>query len=662
MKKNLLFSLFLLFVIVVFSSCGLKARLAKADRQFEIGEYYGASDKYKQVSSRIPKQNKELRARVAFSLGECYRILNMPNAEQSYSNAIRFGYPDTVVFLNYAQVLHRNGKYKESAANYAIYQEKYPNSPLAINGLKSFMEMDSILNNASLFTITKSPLFNAKSCQTFSPMFGNQEGDILYFTSNRKLNKKAVVKNSGITGLLNNQIFSAKKNASDKWEKPQPLYDDPELFEFDDGVCSFTADGSVMYFTRSYQSPTGDTGTEIYMRKRAGGEWSNPQKVTIFQDSTISVAHPAISADGTMLYFVSDSPHGFGGKDIWQAEISEGTCSAVKNLGADINTPADEMFPYMSINGTLYFSSNGHPGLGGLDIFSATVDKNGKWTVNNMGVPLNSNSDDFGITFTGDGLRGFFSSNRGERRGYDVIYSFEKLVYEYFIEGQVLDEISVPVPDATVRLVSDNGTNIRVQTRKDGTYKMKVDKDMQCVMMASNRGFLNQGFKISTETEEKGATFTQNFRLPAVFRSVRVDNIFYEFAKWNLTPESETGLNELIKILTDNPSITIELSAHTDYVGNNQFNKTLSERRAKSVVDYLIAAGINAGRLTSTGYGEEKPVVVTAEMAEKYPFLKEDDTLTEEFVLTLTPEEQEIANQINRRTEFKVLKINFALD
>jgi peptidoglycan-associated lipoprotein len=319
------------------------------------------------------------------------------------------------------------------------------------------------------------------------------------------------------------------------------------------------------------------------------------------------------------------------------------------------------MFPCFRLDGTLLFSSNGHSGLGGLDIFSAYADRQGKWTVTNMGVPLNSTGDDFGITFTGDGLKGFFSSNRGEKRGYDALYSFEKSVYDYFIEGRVIDDISEPVSEAVVRLVSDNGANIRLQTKKDGTYKMKIDRNMQCVMMASARGFLNQGFKISTLTDEQGKTFTQNFRLPAVYRSIRADNIFYEFAKWNLTPESESGLNELIKILSDNPNITIELSAHTDYVGNNRSNKILSERRAKSVVDYLIAAGINADRLTSAGYGEEKPVTITADMAETYPFLNENDTLTEEFVKSLTPEQQETANQINRRTEFKVLKINFKM-
>jgi peptidoglycan-associated lipoprotein len=309
----------------------------------------------------------------------------------------------------------------------------------------------------------------------------------------------------------------------------------------------------------------------------------------------------------------------------------------------------------------LYFSSNGIPGYGGLDVFKATPQKEGGWIVENMGEPINSNADDFGMTFEGSSEKGYFSSNRGDAKGYDAIWSFELPELAYVVEGKVTDEKGAPLPDATVRLVSSSGLNARSQTKKDGTYRIKLDKDMDCVMQASSRGYLNQRNDLTTQGLTSNKTFTINFKLSSISKPIEIENIFYEFGKWDLTAASTTGLQVLVKLLKDNPNITIELSANTDFVGNNDANKTLSQKRAKSVVDYLIAAGIAADRLTAVGNGEEKPVMVDAGLSEKYPFLKENDLLNEETILKLTPEQQEITNQINRRTEFRVLKTTYKL-
>jgi len=217
------------------------------------------------------------------------------------------------------------------------------------------------------------------------------------------------------------------------------------------------------------------------------------------------------------------------------------------------------------------------------------------------------------------------------------------------------------VPDATVRLVSNNGMNARIQTKKDGTYRIKIDKDLNCVVLVSARGYLNQNTSVSTQGLVESKTFNVDFKLSAISKPIKIENIFYESGKWDLTPASENGLQVLVKLLNDNPNITIEISANTDLVGTNADNKVLSTKRAKSVVDYLISKKIASDRLASVGYGEEKPVVVDAAMAKKYPFLKENDVLDEAYVLKLTPAQQEVANQINRRTEFRVLKTTYKL-
>jgi len=242
---------------------------------------------------------------------------------------------------------------------------------------------------------------------TFSPVFLNADADILFFTSNRVVNKKVVQKGSAVTGLPVNNIYTVRKDAAGKWEKPLILSSEINNPAADNGVCAFSADGTIMYFTRANQKSVTESGAEIYVSNRAGGAWSEPKKLTIFKDSAISVGHPAIAPDGETIYFVSDAPNGFGGKDIWKAKLENGECKAIENLGAEINTPADEMFPTVRQNGILYFSSNGHIGLGGLDIFKATPRDNKGWIVENIGIPVNSNADDFGITFESAAEKGF---------------------------------------------------------------------------------------------------------------------------------------------------------------------------------------------------------------------------------------------------------------
>ena len=416
-----------------------------------------------------------------------------------------------------------------------------------------------------------------------------------------------------------------------------------------------------MYYTYCAQDPEGPRTAEIYISTRSSAKWGKGTRATIVKDSVTALGHPSISPDGKYLYFVSDAVGGFGGKDIFRARVAGNDFGPMENLGEEINTPGDEMFPYVRDSVTLYFASNGHPGMGGLDLFKATQDSTGKWKVENLGAPINSMADDFGITFAGKEERGFFCSNRNDARGYDHIYSFELPTITIFIEGIVNDVDEYPIEDATVRSVGKEGLNVKVPVKKDGTYRVELERDIRYVMMASARGYLNQNYELHTGPEEKNETYIVDFFLSPISKPVVIDNIFYDFDKATLRPESKKALDEMIKMLNDNPNVTIELGAHTDRKGTDQYNERLAQRRAQSVVDYLIAGGIEAARLEAKGYGESVPKTINKKMAKQFDFLKEGDVLTEEFILALPPEQQEIADQINRRTEFKVLRTNYNL-
>ena len=405
---------------------------------------------------------------------------------------------------------------------------------------------------------------------------------------------------------------------------------------------------------------------KIYTSSRAGGEWGEPQEVKLFNDSSITVGHPSLCHTGDTLYFVSDAQGGFGGKDIYMAELDGSDWVNVQNMGPSINTPGNEMYPCIHPDGTLYFSSTGHPGYGGLDIFKAERDTTLHsdsivWTIYNMGAPFNSNGDDFGITFEGNSQNGFFSSNRGQKKGVDQIYRFVLPEMEFLVSGLVTDNQGEPVSDAALRLVGDDGTNTRLQVHRNGTYKIKIKKDTRYVMLATARGYLNSRESFNTLNLTDSKTYEQNFSLAPVSKPVTMDNIFYEFGKWDLTPASEQGLQSLVKLLKDNPNITIELSAHTDMKGDSAFNVNLSEKRAQSVCNYLIQNGIEPERLTPVGYGKQKPVVADKALHDKYPFIPQEQTLNETFILSLPADQQEICNQINRRTEFKVLRTTYKL-
>jgi peptidoglycan-associated lipoprotein len=453
-------------------------------------------------------------------------------------------------------------------------------------------------------------------------------------------------------------IWFATKNERGEWKRPEAVEGELNT-ENDEGIISFTPDGSTMYLTRARREPNASTGVEIYTSQRSDAQWSAPVKFDVTSDTLSNYGHPAVSPDGTWLYFTSDMPGGVGGKDIWRINLKERQGS-LENLGEWINTPGDEMFPYVRTDSVLYFASNGHPGYGGLDIFRAELTKSGGWNVTNMGTPINSSSDDFGITF-GVGESGFLSSNRGDARGYDHIYSFELPELKIQISGWVMDKDEEPVPNAIIRIIGNDGSNQKQVARNDGSFSFPLERGVSYVMLAGAKGYLNAKQEFTSDIAEEDAEYGVDFILSSINKPVVIENIFYDFDRATLRPESKTALNEMAQILRDNPNVTIEMASHTDRHGTDEYNISLSSRRARSVIDYLISVGIKADRLQSQGYGESRPKTITKKLAREYPQFKEDDVLTEEYILQLSPEDQDIADQINRRTEFQVLSIDYQM-
>lgn len=633
-------------------------KLSEADAQFQRGEYYDASVTYKKVYNKLrKKEERPQRGEVAFKMGRCYRLLNMSaRASAAFQNALRYEYPDSTTHFMLAQALHADGKYAAALRSYDKYLEFCPDDSLAINCAEGCRTAQEIRARGSRYVVKQAKLFNSRRAD-FCPMYLGADCDQIYYTSTTE--KATGDKKSEITGMKNADVFFSKKNEKGEWERPEPVEGELNT-EFDEGIVAFSPDAQTMYLTKARRELNAPTSVEIYTSTRSDAKWSAPVKFEITADTLSTFGHPAVSPDGEYLYFVSDMPGGYGGKDIWRISLKERQGSLV-NPGPDINTEGNDDFPYVRSDGSLYFSSDGHPGMGGLDIFRATAvgdPADLRWKVENMGFPINSAGDDFGITF-GKGEDGFFSSNRGDARGYDHIYSFEYDPVRITIEGLVMDKDEEPVKNAIIRIVGNDGSNQKEVARDDGSFSFALQRGVKYVMLAGAKGYLNQKQEFASDSTMEDANYWVEFILPSISKPSVVENIFYDYDKADLRPESKTALNELIAVLHDNPNVTIEMASHTDRWGSDAYNINLSERRAKSVVDYLVENGISRDRLQPHGYGKSRPKTVTKRIARLYPQFKEGDILTEEFIKTLSEEDQQAADQINRRTEFSVLSLTY---
>ncbi len=716
--RNLFHSSFGMGCIAVFSlfllACNAETTMKKGDQYYALGEYFDAVAEYKKAYSRTPTKQRDKRGERALKMAECYRRINYTaKAIGSYQNGIRYtekamsdrqkalkvasatkkrekqtadifdnnslSTQDSLAqaailnaTLKLARLQHKNGDYKNATKSYEKFIEDskdlyaiHPtictpqNDTLATNGLIGARQSPQMKQRSTLYSVKKEPLLNSRRSD-FSPALFGDDWDQLYWTTTRPQATGDDL--SGITGTKYADIFWSKKDDKGKWSTPEKVEGDLNT-ELDEGVCSFSSDGKTMFYTSCKADPDYPRYAQIYISSRSDASWSKAQELKISKDTLSCFAHPALSPDGEWLYFVSDMPGGHGGKDLWRIAMSGNSIiGGAENLGAPINTPGDELFPSFRPNGELYFSSDGHPGMGGLDIFVAKEDSvTHLWKVKNLGYPMNSAGDDFGMTFEGVHNRGFFSTNRGDARGWDHIMSFECPEVLQTVKGWVYEKDGYELPSGLVHMIGNDGTNQKLSVRGDGSFTAVIQPHVEYIFLGTCKGYLNHVEQLCVDTTSVSQEYVLQFPLASITAPVLVRNVFYEFDSAALTENSTSALDSLVTLLNENPNITIELSSHCDFRGNDDYNERLSQRRAESVVNYLIEHGIAADRLTPKGYGESRPKIVKRRIAEQYPFLHEGDTLTEAFILALPEEQREHCNALNRRTEFRVLRTTYGI-
>ena len=599
-QYNIIFAIALLLV-----SCGADRNIKRGDKFLSLGEYYDAADQYKQAYRRTPPKQRELRGKISQKIALANdKIDQSAKAIAAYRNVIRYKQDDPETHIKLAENLMKQGSYREAAKEYQQALDSVPDNKEAKEGLEAANSAPAEKKEASKYIVKKMDIFNSRRSD-YSPMLYGDQFDQLYFTSTR--NEAQGDEISGITGVKPGDIFYSEKDDKGHWTRPQTIESGLNT-EYDEGTPDFSPDGREMYITQCTTDPSYPRYAQIAVSNRSDASWGKATPLEISRDTLSSFAHPAISPDGKWLYFVSDMPGGKGGLDIWRVRLIGGTTGGVENLGEPINTPGDEEFPTFRPNGDLYFSSN-----------------------------------------------------RNDARGWDHIYSFELPEIVQTVKGWVYEMEGYELPAAQVYMVGDDGTNLKLSVKGDGSFEQVIKPGVDYIMLASCKGYLNHKEELKVDSVTESQEYTLQFPLASIRVPVMIDNIFYDFDKATLRPESKKALDELVKLLQDNPNVTIELSAHCDYKGSEAYNKKLSQERANNVVAYLVEHGIAKDRLTPVGYGKSKPKTIRKKLTEKYPWLKENDVLTEDFIKKLDKDKQEICNQLNRRTEFIVLRTTYGM-
>ncbi len=652
----------LLFISVSFAF-GQAKDYQKGEEAFQYGEYWTAIEHYKVAYSKYTDPVKK--AELIFKIGLCYKYLHeSKESELWFKKAIKVKYPDPLAVLYYADALKMNGSFEEAAIEYNNFGKLVPGDKRAEIGVKSSELAAKWVEKPTRYAVENMAFFNSKD-QDFSPVYAKKDYKILYFTSNR-----AGSAGDAIHAVTGNGFFDLWETSVDrkgKWSEPKVLEGTTINTPDDEGASSLNLKGNTLYFTRCRVDKKYILGCKIYSSTRKGLAWDEAIEIAIngAVDST-AVGHPSISDDELSLYFSANLPGGYGSRDIWmiKRDKKNGPWNPEPiNLGPEINTPGYEAFPYIRNNGKLYFSSDYLVGMGGLDIFEAVLNtKTGKYKVTNLKSPINSNADDFGIIFEGEAERGFFSSSRKGGKGGDDIYQFSLPPLQFTLSGIIKDcKGEEPVVGAKVILKGSDGTSLEVLSEADGSYKFSLNANTDYQITCSKEKYLSGNGGESTKGLEENKDFKVDLCMDAVREPIELQNIEYDLGKWDLRPESMVSLDKLVETLNNNPNIVIELGSNTDFRDTDQKNDTLSQRRAQSVVNYLIEKGIESDRLVAKGYGERNPKKVDKKLAERYEgFLKEGDILNEKFIKTLsTVEEQEVCHQANRRTEFRVIREDY---
>tara|TARA_B000000532_G_scaffold244219_1_gene243157 strand:- start:3514 stop:5556 length:2043 start_codon:yes stop_codon:yes gene_type:complete len=666
----------------LFSSSDLDAQkknrvTQKADRAFESEMYFEASELYKKGYKKT--KNKAIKAEILYKQAECYRFTGkFKKAANFYKKAVKakFNNSNPIAILRYADMLMMVGNYEKALDQYKKYSKKVPTDTKAEKGIKSCEFAINWINNPTRYLISKMDVVNSKN-NDFSPAFGNRDYTKLYFVSSRKGSSNDKIDER--TGEFFTDIYSTSLDKKGKWSKPKAELN-PINSENHEGTLCLNQNGTTMFFTTCQSENKKSLGCEISISQLKGKIWGSLNKLEVKVDSNTTIGHPTISADEKVVIFSAEMNGGYGGKDLWMVtRVARGQWSEPANLGPAVNTGGDEMFPFLHNDGSLYFASNGHVGMGGLDIFKSVLDDNGIYvSAINLKSPINSSADDFGMIVERKSERGYFTSNRktwtgtdgvvNRSNGSDNIYQFELPPLVLTLQGVITDtKTGAVVTGATVKLVGDDESALEVATDNTGSYNFELNPLTTYEILVSKEGYLNNKVAETTVGIDINTDIVRDINLDPVKKEIILPRIEYDFAKSELRPQSILDLDLLIITLNENPNIIIELNSHTDFRGTSSQNSKLSQERANVCVEYLISNGISSDRLVPNGKGELEPYVLTADDAKhderggffSKKIFKEGDVLTESYINKLKKKFKELAHQYNRRTTFRVLREDY---
>lgn len=630
MKK--LFIPALAFVLIL-NSC-TNALYKKGVKNYDKLAYQAAIENFEKY---LAKKAEPVDAKI--KLAHSYRFVNdIPNAEKWYSIVVNLPESEPSNMFYYGKTLMSVGKYEEAKKWFTKYLEKVPDDFVAEMLLVSCKSINSFKKDTTLFTVKEAEIPEIASAFSETPY-----GKGIMFTADKVTFKNS--NTSNWTGRSYLDIYFSAKDENGKWMSPMLLKGDVNG-RYHEGPACFSKDGKIVYFTRSNyikkkraKSSKDENNLKIFRAELVEDKWTNITECS-FNSDEYSCGHPTLADDGKTMYFISDMPGGLGGTDIYKTVCDGASCTKPENLGSTVNTSGNEMFPYMHHDGTLYFSSDAHTNLGGLDVFMTSYDERKKaWLqVENLNYPVNTSKDDFGFVLKDDEKTGYLSSNRNEN---DKIFEITKNDPTFILSGNVyhkgkpnlaIDSAIVEIHNLTTK------TKEMVLTNKSGLYKIKLNAKCEYMVKSWKPMFftITQPKNFCMIGKKLSENFTANFELDQIIieKPIVLENIYYDLDKWFIRPDAAKELDRLVQVMADNPSLNIELSSHTDSRAGDQYNLVLSDKRAKAAVEYVVSKGIDAKRMKWKGYGESRLV----------NHCKNNVDCSEEL------------HQQNRRTEFKAIK------
>lgn len=633
MKTNIFFSL---LIVVTFSSCS-RYYIKKGDVYYKTMQYQKASQSY----SKAAVQKAPLDVKI--KLADSYRLNNdYKNAEKWYSKIVNEKGIDPTALFQYAKLLMNKGEYKEAKKWFNNYLAIKGSDPVASTLVASCDSCNKFYADSARYGLKQVEIPGVATA--FASV--NYGKGLIFAADNEPRDSKKV---SGWTGRTYLDLYASVKNDDGTWTAPEPLKGDING-PFHDGPAVFNQKGDFVYFTRSNYSKSNrliknkddESNLKIFSSELKDGAWTNLKELP-FNSDLYSCGHPALSPDEKTLYFISDMPGGFGGTDLYK--VTKGmdkdgneVWSKPENLGNVINTKGNEMFPYIHKNGVLYFSSDSHNSLGGLDIFSATYDGKSWSEPANLNYPINSSKDDFALVLNDDNRTGYISSNRDDL---DKIYEVELKELIFIVKGKVTVKGSGEVlPDAVVEIRNNKDNYIQsIPVDDNGNYWMRLKAGINYELVGLMDGYLKPvAMEIKTTEKKRSEVIKADFQLEKIQteKPIVLENIYYDLDKWEIRKDAAQELDKFAELLKSNPQISIVLNSHTDSRAEDQYNQVLSEKRAKAAVDYLINKGVDPKRLQWRGYGESMLVNNCGNGVN-------------------CPEEE---HQKNRRTEFQIIKVD----